>query len=493
MEIQKDYSCLEQMGEVVTKMIDLDLDYQESLPAYCDDLYRIVKCLCHSYITSADINYNEIKLYGKTEICLTYYNENSELSYVDFEEEFNKCITLEQLSDKAFVCFDICNKYSNYRVINQRRLDVHTAIQIKLHVYDEVNHPYISRCSDAKLRQKSVDTVAVVTSNIAKIDFDETFSVPADSPEIKRVISFFALPFITDTKVIQNKALVRGKVNLNVLYTGEDNALYKTAYLFNFSKIIEIPSLAEDDILLSHPFIGSLFLKVKGSGEKMNQLSAYGEIIVYSTVLRESNTDIITDGYLLNRESDCSFSTVRFLERGQHINEVRQSDVTFRLTDDVSEIKELSFDIGTPTVRGDVIAATVTANAVCAMNGEELMLVSSQQELQLPMNGFSEAFVVFSIKDFDYTIGDDGALNVRFMLAVNAYFCSLSEARILSDIDGGTINSNRPPLTLYFGSEKEDVWDIAKTFSSDAARIMDENNLSGEQLQENRILIIPGR
>ena len=139
MDIQKDYLCLEEMRKTECKNIDLDFDCQETLPAYVDDIYRIVKCCARSYITSADISFNEIKVFGKVNIYLTYYNENSLLCYADFEEEFTRSITAENLSDNAFVCAHICDKYTSFRVINQRRIDIHLSSLMHIDVYDKNN------------------------------------------------------------------------------------------------------------------------------------------------------------------------------------------------------------------------------------------------------------------------------------------------------------------------------------------------------------------
>ncbi|MCR5208269.1 MAG: hypothetical protein K6C14_07340 [Eubacterium sp.] len=93
MELKKDYICLENNEKVNSKQTELEVDYQETLPAYCDDIFRVVKCCSRSCITSVDICFNEIKVFGRVVITLTYYNENSNLCYADFEEDFNKNIS----------------------------------------------------------------------------------------------------------------------------------------------------------------------------------------------------------------------------------------------------------------------------------------------------------------------------------------------------------------------------------------------------------------
>ena len=130
MDIQKEFAALSRGCKVFSKTVDVEGDYQESLPAFLDDIYRVVKCTSHSFVTSADISFNELKVFGKTEICVTYYNENSCLCYADFEEEFTKSFTLDNVSQDAVIRACASDKYTSFRVINQRRIDIHNIVSL---------------------------------------------------------------------------------------------------------------------------------------------------------------------------------------------------------------------------------------------------------------------------------------------------------------------------------------------------------------------------
>ncbi|HHX56707.1 MAG TPA: hypothetical protein GX710_01665, partial [Clostridiales bacterium] len=46
-------------------------------------------------------------------------------------------------------------------------------------------------------------------------------------------------------------------------------------------------------------------------------------------------------------------------------------------------------------------------------------------------------------------------------------------------------------VKLYYGIEDEDIWEIAKKYSSSLSAIMDENELTNEKLTQNGMIIIP--
>ena len=46
-------------------------------------------------------------------------------------------------------------------------------------------------------------------------------------------------------------------------------------------------------------------------------------------------------------------------------------------------------------------------------------------------------------------------------------------------------------VKLYYGSADEDVWDIAKRYSTSAQAVMEENDLGSETVSDGGMLLIP--
>ena len=51
---------------------------------------------------------------------------------------------------------------------------------------------------------------------------------------------------------------------------------------------------------------------------------------------------------------------------------------------------------------------------------------------------------------------------------------------------------NRPPLTLYYLGEGEDVWDIAKSFRVPVDSILDRNGITYDGLKNKKVIAITG-
>ena len=493
MDIQKDYSCLERNTAVSERTVEAENDYQESLPAYCDDIYKVIKCAATHSISSADINYNEVVINGRCHIWLTYLNENGNLCFADFEESFTKTLSVDNLSDKAFVYAVINEKYVNYRVINQRRIDIHTAAVIDIRIFDTLKCPCILGCDEAKLKTETVHSADLIASNISSIEFDEDFMIPADSQPIKRIVSFSAFASVSDTKVIKDKALVKGLVNLSVMYTSDtaEEEVLKTEYSFNVSKIIDAGGIAENDIAVSDISVSNVYLKAKvSSGDKMNVISAFGEVSVNTVFIRETEQQLVCDGYVLGRKSSCSYSDYSCISDGSYETDHLTETVSVDLSADAQEVKEVNIALTTPKCRGNKLIAKVNVLTLCRNAEGELITVSGSADLTMPLKDRDEAIASLSLLSYDYRLAQNGQLELRLNIAACVFAYRTVNYKVLADIDADEAALHYPSLTVYFAKEKESLWSIAKQFSSDAALIARDNNISGETLDGNKVIII---
>lgn len=493
MDTQKEYSCLEKNCKIYTKVIDIEGDWQESLPAYLDDIYRVVKCTSNSYVTSADISFNEVKIRGKCAIQVTYYNENSRLCFADFEEDFSKVFTLDNLGDSSFVRAVICDKYTNFRVINQRRIDIHTLSVLSISVYDKIKCPCIKSVEASKLKSQTVKTADIAASYIDKIDFDEEVALPSDAAAVGRIISSTSYPTVTDVKVIKDKMLVKIDLKTTILYTADDDdgKIEKASYSFALSKIIDRSGLYDDDMVVADVALGSVFFKVKGTAnEKVSVINIFGDVSLGLTVIRENEAKFVTDGYAVGRESESEYAEFTANTDGKFVSESKLVDVPITLGGDFTEVKELSLKLKSPVYKNGAINTAVDAAAIVSSDGG-LSSVSGSANIEIITEKYDDAVVSLAIDDYDFTIAPDGKIDLRLNVRISAYYFNVKTIPVLADITLGDELQSNHTLTVYFGKENESIWDIAKAFLSDEDKIMQENSLKNNVLDASKVLIIP--
>ncbi len=494
MDLQKDYSCLERTTLVAERSVEAENDYQEALPAYCDDIYKVIKCVAKNSVVSAETNYNEVTINIKCHICLTYLNDDNNLCYADFEESFTKNINADNLTDRAFVYAKVNEKYLNYRVINQRRIDIHCAVVMMIKLFDTIKCPCLVNCEHSKLKTNEIMTTDCVNTAVSRIEFDEDFMIPSDSMPIKRIVSFCTNACVTDTKIIKDKVLLKAVVNLAVLYSTDDadEALMKAEYSFNASKIIDISGVEEGDIALTDISVSNIYLKAKlSSGDKMNVISAFGELTADVLFLREKKESLICDGYVLNRQSQCSYSDFSYLTDGKLITDSLTEHIHFDMPNEMTEIRELCLQLSVPQLRGNKITCKASAHIIGLGENGEVIASDGGEDIAYSLDNYDNAYAVFSLNSYDYHVENNGKVEVRCNISVTTYVYHAANCKVLTDIEPSDETVDYPSLTVYFARKNETLWEIAKNFSSDASRIAADNGLNGEVIDSEKIIIIP--
>ena len=119
-----------------------------------------------------------------------------------------------------------------------------------------------------------------------------------------------------------------------------------------------------------------------------------------------------------------------------------------------------------------------------------------EEVIALPDNiSGAEVAAEVSVRETSYDISAEGVLTAKADMAVRLSVYSSDSIRAVTNI--AIDDSSRKErdgdyaIKLYFGSENEMVWDIAKRYSTSVSAIMEENDLTGDRLENGGMLLIP--
>ena len=120
-----------------------------------------------------------------------------------------------------------------------------------------------------------------------------------------------------------------------------------------------------------------------------------------------------------------------------------------------------------------------------------------EQEILLDKKAAEDSTITaeIKVKDVSYNISDNGTLTAKADITADISVSSSSRIKVLTDIAADdSVKKQRDgdyAIKLYFGVENEDVWEIAKRYSTSVEAVMEENELSGDKLGEGGMLLIP--
>ncbi len=471
---------------IFSKCVDVDLDFQENLMAYNDDMLKIVRCCINNFVVNTDYSNGTLTVYGKSKIYLTYVSETTScLTTADFEEDFQKAITIEgNYEDVAAEVF-VMNKYSNFRVINQRRIDIHNAFALNIRACACQPVQMIESVPDVLVRRDSVKYFSLAGTAYARAEFEEDAAIPADSEVVKRIINTFSNVHTDEVKIIKNKMLVKATAEFSLLYTTDtDNEIIrKCEKTVSISKIIDIIGIDEDDHAVVNVNAGNMYVKPKADkNNELRMIELLGDVNISVSVFREISAELSTDSYATDNEITNTFSKLNLNTNGVLVSDIINEKCTFDFDNiNITEVIDLSLNI---TDGKNLELAAFIRN-----EKSEVIFISQKKEISIP--SFSASAVY--IKSFDYVINSSNQINVRYLIEYTAVKFEEKAFHVLSDIKvSDKPMPDSPALVVYFAKEKEALWDIAKKFRTSVELIKSENELREDVLDARRILLIPG-
>ncbi len=471
---------------VFSKSADEDFDYQENLLSYNDDLLKVVRCCVNNFIVNTAFQNSQITVYGKTKITLTYISESSGcLSCAEFEENFEKSFQTDISDGDLFVEANITDKYNNWRVINQRRIDVHNSFAVSVCAYAPCRVDMADSAEDIMIDKQSVDYISKVGFAYAKAEFEDEVAV-TDGAAIQKIINIFVNAYCSETKIIADKMLVKASLRFSVLYTADSdmqNDVRRCEKTTEISTIVDINGITEGDVALVYTKLGNLFFKTKT--DKNNELTVIdlaGDVNLSCCVYRKCSVHLSDDAYSVNHDVKNTFTPIELDVDCSFTKESYSCTFKYEFESiDISEVLDLNVSLTGNN--------TVELSAFILNKSGEVQFVSDKKQIEFAEYQKCSAY----ISSYDYVIKSDNVIELRVSVAYTALSYKQSKFNLLSDvqlkIDG---EYDSPALAVYFADKNERLWDIAKCFKSSVELIKKENELTDDILDTRRILLIPG-
>ena len=152
------------------------------------------------------------------------------------------------------------------------------------------------------------------------------------------------------------------------------------------------------------------------------------------------------------------------------------------------------------------VLGEVAGRTVCVLAGSEsghpVFLETDEpfeQEIPVPEQfaglGELRCEPTAAVRSCEYRMPDANTVELTAELNVRCTMTASAAGNIVSDI---TVMTDRPKqrasdcaLKLCYCSEQEDIWEIAKRYSTSISAIMEENELTDETLTHSGMLLIP--
>lgn len=483
------------------------IDCDISLPDYCPDIMRILRCSVTNSITNSKISGDRATVDGNAKIRIVYADDKNGIYCYEQDYPFSKYAELSDSYDGAVLCTSAKTEYANCRAVSKKRIDIHGVVSIRFRIFGIKRDSVITDAEGdgIQLKRNRVTTdnaVAVVMKKFQLLQTEE-----ADGGEIGKIFYACASPILTETKIIKGKILLKGEAVLKVMYCsgGKENESVCVNYNLPFSEIVDIENI-DDSCKVSVNFnVDQVQAEPKTDNDgEYKYLNLGCDICAVVTAYKSEELCVIADAYSTQKEIDAKYKTTSFTQILQNLND--------------SIICRESIDLSSMNPQRIYAAIAQSPEAKCCFDSDKMTVRGKIPLKFILIDGEGVPAFCEREAEFEYSRSVDakgGNLHCDPSLFLTGYSCSLTndgraefkaEMNISADItetcecrtlvslkasENAEIKKRHSALVICFCNGGEKVWDIARKYNTTVEDIMSENELTSEEIGEKRMLMIP--
>ncbi len=485
----------------------IELDYV--LPDYYPDVCKLIKCFVIPSVVSESVSDNRLSYELAAEIRILYCSEDSHvLQCVTQTLHFSRTAELpagEVIINEILPVTD----YVNCRAVSRRRLDVRGAVTVRIRTSTVRRQEAVSDifAKNMQLRKIQLRYQAKRLHTVNHIVLSEELELGTSKPALLQVVRCDAAAVEQSHKFISGKIMAQGNLQIQILYACEkdgDGSLEPMSFRIPYSHMVDLDGIEEQDDCEVLCTVASCDLKpVTDENGDIRLLRCEAELRLSCTACRMAAESLVCDAF--STEHPCSVQNMKLLTCSAPVpfSEMLVCNTKLTCADcELDCVYDAWGEVHNLTVAIENSEICISGMLCCYLlvresSGMPRLLEKEEPfEYRFAMQNLSPADRIqirASAENCSYTLSGASEVSLKTELRMEGSVIHCTETEVLSDI---AIQENEKfqdnyALRLYFGKAQENIWEIARRCHTSVEAILEENDLTQEQLSENTMLLIP--
>lgn len=482
------------------------VDCDVTLPDYCPDIMRILRCTITPGIATAGASGDRVTAEGTAVVRVIYVSDSGRISCYEQTVPFSKSINVSGLEENVCVRAVASTQYCNCRAVNQRRADIHGCIAISFTVTAIKKQEILCGVNGAgvQLRKKSMKISDMICRLEKMFVLNEVKELDEDSPAVLRILHTRACARVSEVKAITNKILLKGEVWAKITYCTDDGQVCCVEHTMPISQIIEAEGIDENTNNCVHLDVCSFEAVPKAdSAGEMKLMDITARVTAFVTACCEKELETVCDAYSTEYEADCEKQMMSLETLSGTFSDICLCRGTIEAPEAVADITDV-WCTGV-TEKSFIVSGKVKISgslSVCVLyqsaDSQPCMAEKSidyEYERDVSVQGANarcEPWVYPG--ECVASAGGSGKIEIKAEINISAEIYEINEDRIISNItvdESKTRQSTAAALTIYYSEQGESVWNIARRYNTTVEAVMNENGLDSETVGSRRMLLIP--
>lgn len=491
----------------------VELDYV--LPDYDPDIFRIISCEIQPTIVNYTTGTDRITYELRTDIRVLYCGSGSTLMQcVSQQMTFSRSVDLPKPTENPTICLRPKTTYANCRAVSPRRLEVRGAVSVQIRITGDRKQEVIRDVfgMHVQLRKVPVEYAAQKRCATKSMILNEDIELGTTKPPIRNIIRSDVRIDHQEQSILAGKLIAKGEAEVHLLYTWQkedgSNGLDQMQFTIPYSQIVDMEQI--DDSFRGNAEVQVIRCDLKPLSGKSNAadfIQCEIELRLNCTAVKTAAVQLVTDAFSTRYLCEQTTVPLEIDMVPEPVHASMMCTATIQPGDTAPEciydlhchVRNINMQLLADTNR--IRVSGMLCCSLLARDAENMpMLLEKEEAFEVYTDlgtQVNNATLQAQVEPTDctYHLASDGTITVKANLLLHGALCPSAKHVFLSDIaldeENKLVRDGDYALKLYYGVEHEDVWDIAKRCHTSVGAIMEENDLSDEQLTTPGMLFIP--
>ena len=484
--------------------IDLDI----SLPDYCPDIQRILKCQVTPCIASRNVSGDRLEIEGSYVVRVYYLDPSgSSVRCYATEGSYLSTVTLNQPVEQARVYATTRLEYINCRPTSPRRLDIHGAFSVCARVYGRSDTVIVTSLDSDSMEQQCGELQCNTCAGFSQQPFtvEDTLQLPSGKLPAETILRTEAAVVLKTINPMQGQVMAVGEIRLGILYAPSEEGANpeRMDYELPFTQLLDCDGMTEQSQCRVQITVSNVETQVHSdfSGETTT-FETHVRLLASVTAFAEKRMQILTDAYSRRFEVHITCKQKNLDSLQAILSDTYMHRFTVACDSSLSKVLDLWCEPYTVTANvenGQVQFRGKLTICVLALNQENTPFYferTSEFTCAKPLEtvGETRCFADAVLLSLSYHLtGSEIEIGAEMQLTAEVY--TVQPCKFITNVEEDESHPRTPDpnavLCIYFAVEGEKLWDIARQYCTSVEAIREENGLEGDQVESRGMLLIP--
>ena len=485
-----------------------NVDLELSLPDYCSDIKRILKCIVVPSINGVSLAGERATATGDVKIRLVYVNDEEKMDCYEQSSELSVYADIRNLSENAAVIAAASVEYVNCRAASQRRFSVNGTVSVGFKAYAREKKQLLCDIEGfgSQTKKEKTDCINLVSISEKCFDMSETVALPPDSKPVGKIIRADPSAKIHSLKAVSGKLLIKGDYIVDILYCADssESSVEHLVHTMPISQIADVADVDENslcDVTLS-PRAIDVQLRADSSGNnRLFEIAA--KISAFTKAYETKEQQYITDCYSTKCSLTSQFSDLDFYSRLMTLDKKQSLKKTVELNGQsakqIIDVRAIKTSCTAAGEGGNIAIRGTTAFSILFKDNED-KIQYCERNIDFDFNEGMDDYngKIFCEPDIwaeniRPSVVSEDKIEISFECSVKGEVYTVRNKRVCinAEIEESEKEEEKSALIICYSQKGEEIWNIAKMYKTTCDAIKDENSLKGDCLDEDRMLMVP--